>query len=548
MSIELDAIGSQETEAQNVLGVAIVSLYGYPQKHDSEPFAAQTLKSVIDNRFTNNSVNTGLYLIGCNTSEDVEQEVSKLAETLVADNNIRIIGVSIPQGTYQTAEKFLSKLDELNFKGLKVLGHALPTYLPDDFIRNFPDVLIVRGWGEESFCKIIEKELKHSRDYTDVPNLTYVRGEKVVNNGIFWPESFVQVDRFKVSDFFPRVEASRGCHHNSCTFCTRPLRENSQPSWVRVPPDIVIRNIGELKKQGVNNFTFTDEDFIGNDLEGALEIVQGVQAIGGLNFALDLRADSIVNSHDSPDKAKLRDQLIRSLVQSGLSLAYVGVETLSGGQLKRYGKGVTPDEEITAVNKLIELSVPLELGLITFDPMLSITELSENVINLRKSGLWKYGGQLFNDLHVFEGNPYCTLLKNNKLNINFNPDYLTYSYKYLNADVEQIRNLCVPFKNKADYVYTSARNIFRTSFVPPDFVEEFLLNYRENEICTLERLVIKHQNSRTVFNEAYNKLHIDIYKLGSEIKKNGFATDPKYAEVVTNISRYIREFNIKSGL
>lgn len=531
--------GVHESLGNNRLNVAIVCLYGFPQKHDSEPFAGQTLKALLDQKFPD-TVASQIYLLGHDNEK--QNEVDTLARKLVENDRTQIIGISIPQGTHQLADEFLSALDKLKYKGLKILGHALPTYLPENFINSFPDALIIRGWAEESFCSIVEKELKHSKDLSGIPNLTYLRDGKTINNEIQWPDVFVPPIRYDVQNFFPRIEASRGCHHDRCTFCTRPLREKSQSPWIRIPPEIVIQGIKDLNKHGVNTFTFTDEDFIGNDLSGALQIAEGIKQIGSFNFALDLRADSILNPSDSPVQAYDRDLLIKTLKDAGLSLVYIGAETFSETQLKRYGKGVSSKDEIASINKIIDLGIPMELGLITFDPILSIQELSENVRMIEDTGLWRYSGQLFNELHVFEGNPYCNILKRAKLDTGFDPDFMTYSYSYKDSEIERIRNVCIPFKKEFDSVYTSARNIFRTNFKIPGPINEYLTHYRKNELIMLKELLKNPLHDKKILKDARHGEYLRIQILRIGLQDNFLDTKPEYNELMNNINRYVESF------
>lgn len=528
-----------ESLGNNGLNVAIVCLYGFPQKHDSEPFAGQTLKALLDLKFPD-IVDSQIYLLGHDSEK--QDEVDTLARELVENHKAQIIGISIPQGTHQLADEFLSALDKLKYKGLKILGHALPTYLPENFINSFPDALIIRGWAEESFCSIVEKELKHSKDFSGIPNLTYLRDGKTINNEILWPDVFVPPIRYDIQNFFPRIEASRGCHHDKCTFCTRPLREKSQAPWIRIPPEIVIQGIKDLNEHGVNTFTFTDEDFIGNDLSGALQIAEGIKQIGNFNFALDLRADSILNPSDSRVQASDRDLLIKTLKDAGLSLVYVGAETFSETQLKRYGKGVSSKDEIASLNKIIDLGIPMELGLITFDPILSIQELSENVKMIEDTGLWRYSGQLFNELHVFEGNPYCNILKRAKLDMGFEPDYMTYSYSYKDSEIERIRNVCIPFKKEFDSVYSSARNVFRTNFQIPGSIEEYLTHYRKNELIMLKELLRSPLHDKKILKDARHGEYLRICALRIGLHDNFLDTKPEYNELMNNIDRYVESF------
>lgn len=533
-----------ETINEQGFDVAIVCLYGFPQKADSEPFAGKVLKSTLDSRFPN-KVRANIHLLGNQEVEDTTP--LELATKLSSFDSTQIIGISIPQGTQELAEQFLACLKEVNYSGLIVLGHALPTYLSEKFINLFPDTLIVRGWGDKTLAEIVQARLNKSSDFSNISNLTYMDDGVVVNTPIEWPDTFgVPSDR-DPQKFFPRIEASRGCHHDKCTFCTRPLKNENQKPWIRVPPVTVLKDIANLHDQGGTVFTFTDEDFFGNDLDGALQIAEGIKQIGKFEFALDLRADSILNPADDPETALQRDVLLRTLVDAGMSFVYVGAETFSKTQLKRYGKGNTPNESVASIRKMISLSVPSELGLITFDPVMTLDELSENVDMLETTGLWRYSAQLFNELHIFQGNPYSKIIERNGLITGYDENYMTYSYNYLNRAIALIRDACVPLKKEVDPVYTSARNILRTNFTVPGILDDYILHYRERELGVLKKLVQEPPTKYTeITKEARNLELQQVQKLSDDIRANGLDNLAEYSQLTTNIREYIQQFKIAS--
>lgn len=538
MNKEMLFSGKENSAEDDRLKVAIVCLYGYPHRHDTEPFAGLVLKGQLDERFQD-QISSYIYILGHNQTN--EKEVEELALQLVK-NNSSIIGVSVPQGTLRTADEFLSALEKVGFKGKTVLGHALPTYQPEHFLKLNQNALIVKGWGEKAFGDIVENELTQSQRLNDIPNLVYLKDGAINQNRLEWPNTFIPSGGHNPSEFFPRIEASRGCHHNVCTYCTRPPREKAQAPWVRIPPGIVLKDIENLQNSGVSKFTFTDEDFFGNDLDGAMQIAEGLKNAGCFTFTLDLRADSILNPSDSPERARYRDQLLKVLIDAGLSLVYVGVESLSKGQLLRYGKGVTPAHEVAAIRKLNKLSVPLELGLITFDPLLSISELTENVKMLDQTGLWLYSGLMFSELRVSEDNPYCRLLKKHGLGREFDPDYITYSYEYLHPDIKRIRDICIAFRDEVGPVYYSARNIFRTSFELPNYVKTFIEGFRKNELEVLKQLIQNPSQQNDTYRSARNTEHLRVERLKSYLEINSSKENPEYTELKANIDTYLHNW------
>jgi hypothetical protein len=68
---------------------------------------------------------------------------------------------------------------------------------------------------------------------------------------------------------------------------------------------------------------------------------------------------------------------------------FVGVESGSNSQLRRYGKGQNTRQIVEALRVGSALGVPMEFGFITFDPLLSPSELVENVMFLSRRDIMK---------------------------------------------------------------------------------------------------------------------------------------------------------------
>ena len=154
----------------------------------------------------------------------------------------------------------------------------------------------------------------------------------------------------------------------------------------------VLTEIERLVQMGVTTFTFADEDFIGNDPEGAYELACRLSQFPNLDFALSVRTDNIFVPGDSEQENRLRRQILQALKEAGLSLIFVGIESFAPTQLRRFGKGTSPENHIKAIRLLESLNIELELGLILFDPLVTLDELRTNVEALKKTGLWCYAG------------------------------------------------------------------------------------------------------------------------------------------------------------
>jgi radical SAM superfamily enzyme YgiQ (UPF0313 family) len=439
--------------------VLLIALYGPMQPINAEPLAIETLGGAITHEF-GNEVTVELRTL--RESQDLREGKRLIDEMHLSEYDI--IGLSIPQSTFELSNQILSYIIEHNIKSLIVLGHALPTHTPEIFLERFPSVLIVRGWGEASLCEIIKNYMTGPIDPSKISNLAFKSDDKIRFSTIDWPLKSPTTLRISFRDYFARVESSRGCHYNACTFCTRPPRAANKPKWFRFPVESVIEQIESFKSNGITDFTFADEDFIGNDIDGAEKIADKLNDMGGMNYSLSLRVDNVFNPNDSSTMAKRRISLLNLLRDSGLSLIFLGVESLSKTQLERYGKGIDPWVAVRAVDQLINLSIPVELGFMLFDPCLTCDELRENINMLKSTSYWMYIDQLFQPLRVQRDTAYERKLKDLGLLGEFQPDTMSYNYSYRDPIISEIACICLKWKVEINHIYISARNLKRTSF------------------------------------------------------------------------------------
>lgn len=468
------------------LRIALVACTSSLQPPNAEPLAIETLAAALTRQF-GDAVIVEMIPIGHQADPGAVELASRLAERGEFD----IVGLSIPQGTLHVARQLLGHLadkqaqDEV--RPLLVLGHALPTNLPELFLREFPDALVVRGWGEAALLGIVQQCLSRGLDWSEVPSLAYVRQGTIVRTAVEWivPPTPLRLDPL---GYLQRVESSRGCQYGECTFCTREPMCTSGPRWVRLPLHQVELQIRELKQRGVQHFTFTDEDFIGDDFAGAEQLAHAVGLIGGLAFSLSVRADDIWSPRDSANEAVRRRRLLELLRAGGLSLVFLGIESLSDSQLARYGKGIGVRGNTNAASLLRELGVPTEVGFILFDPLVSLEELHENTLQLERTGLWRSVGQLFNCLRLQSNTSIAEAATRAGVVKDLDPNTMQYPYSFADPIVDRIAALCIRWKEEIDDVYLLARSIHRTC-VGESPHSEFVMGMRELQFDLLKSVL-----------------------------------------------------------
>jgi hypothetical protein len=405
-------------------------------------------------------------------SRDSDAKVRDLVADM-ADWGVEVIGLSMMQGTHTLGMALLDRFDE-RFPGPHrpqvVLGNTLPTHRPEAYLARDPSLVVVRGFGELPLVALLKARgdwiasgrPEGGADLDAIPGLALWRNGGVVINPILWPRDYAVPTWVDPVKYFARVETSRGCHFDHCTFCTRPPRQASEPKWIRFPIDPIVETIRRLKDRGITRFTFCDEDFIGADPSFCFELADRLEAIGGApSFSFSTRADNIVKLKDPPEKNAERVALLRRLREVGLSLLFVGCESFSDKQLKRFAKANTAEGNIEAMKILERIGIPAETGFIMFDPFATIEDLLQNIDNLERHGLWRAASQTLSRMDIQEGSRLQKWVTREGLIGDYDMDQMTFDYRFKDPLVGWIADLCQKWKGETDYVYRLARNAQR---------------------------------------------------------------------------------------
>jgi hypothetical protein len=115
----------------------------------------------------------------------------------------------------------------------------------------------------------------------------------------------------------------------------------------------------------------------------ATEILSACRRLG-ISYELYTRLEQLFDRRRSRSWNMIRAQLL-ALEAPWMRRLFVGVESGSPSQLRRYGKGQTVIQIIDSLRVGSALGLPLEFGFITFDPLLTARELAENVAFLARS-------------------------------------------------------------------------------------------------------------------------------------------------------------------
>lgn len=393
----------------------------------------------------------------CSGDEDCSDIVAAIRRS-----KANVVGIGVQYGTFSVLQREYPRIRDAFGSGpyLVVFGGPLASYLGDDLLSEIePGAVVVEGEGDEALPLII---LDWLDGVEPAPTANTRRlgssgetlvGKRILGNLAVLPPPYREhVRRIADTGGQVYVEASRGCSWAACTFCLRGVTDvKGRPSeYRRFPIRRLELDLEALRRAGVASFTFADEDFLGGRLDSIDELVASLtlhrtRCNGAVQFDISVTIDSVIGTRDGVQESRQREGLLRSLQSAGLRKAFLGIESGSTSQLRRYMKGHTPDECAAATTRLRELGVSVEIGFIMFDPLCTIEEISENLAFLDSNGLIPYVSSLTNEMRLQRGARYVPLLEAAEVEAgrtlyerSIDRDTLSHSYSFASDEVAQL--------------------------------------------------------------------------------------------------------------
>lgn len=396
------------------------------------------------------------------TGATVHQSFAPLSRLPVpADyENADILGLSMPLGSLAASRAFVQGWRSLpaQLRPLLVLGGLLPTFATDAVLDEFPEAILVVGEGEDAIGGLVAAVangpgagVRGRLEQGSVPNLVFRAGDQVVRTprrlvelADALPPTRAWTGQVATQGGIVRAEASRGCSWGRCTFCAIQHKYCDQARWRDFPVARVLEQLEHLSAAGVRHPYFTDEDFVGDDPVRTILLARGIteakargQIARELTLYVDMRVDSILaaGSARGPSGA---DVLV-ALRAAGLREVFVGIESGSREQVRRYKKPATAARNLRALSLLRELGIEVDVGFIFFDPEMSLDEAAANLDFLREAGLWSHDARLTKEVRVQAGTPLVDQYRDRGFLVGpLDVDDLTFPYRWVDPRVEAV--------------------------------------------------------------------------------------------------------------
>lgn len=310
-----------------------------------------------------------------------------IAETLRHDFDV--LGITASHEQKKSLISIVQSVRKQRPDAMVIAGGYLPTLSAEPLLRECPELdFVVVGEGEPVVTDVFGR-IERGEDWRTALGVAYLKdGTAVVNP---CPPLIEDLDTlpFPARDSlkecpFPvtvRIAGTRGCYHR-CSFCC--IRGFYSASGGRIPRHRSPKNIVDemesiVSSLGLRDFRFIDDSFIGpteKTRQWSLRIAEEIKSRKmDISFVMECRVDEVD-----------RDILL-ALKDAGLTQVFLGIESGVQGQLDRYNKHVSVEQNRKAIEIVRECGLKLWSGFIMFDPYLTMSELAENMEFVSSTGI-----------------------------------------------------------------------------------------------------------------------------------------------------------------
>ncbi len=300
-----------------------------------------------------------------------------------------IVGISATFGQYDLLESLAESLQEIAERALIVFGGSLSALNSSRLLERFPSALVANGPGEATLQDLVE--VWHGgRAMPDVRGLQWCSGgllmtsRGVANRDVssFLPELDLldeTLDRHGVM----QLESSRGCTH-ACSFCPREHKGiwAGQEALSLAGVLDAVGQVFESRPAVARKIFLVDEEFVGHDVDGeglkrALQISSSLKT-SGFRWETSSRVDQIYRPEKGSEWHAERIRFWSRLREDGLDRCLFGLESGVDSILKRFNKRITARQNAIALRLLSASGIPIRCTYITFDHLMTQSELLES--------------------------------------------------------------------------------------------------------------------------------------------------------------------------
>lgn len=408
----------------------------YTQDEINEPINIDIILQYVPQELFNESDITLIY-----------RDLSDIENVMMEDFDIVLISTKI-----SSFPQMRSLLDLCKEK-LVIVGGILAICAFDELARLYPNVIFNTGEGETNIKsllqlaytastingfkqEIIDNKISNICFYDETSERIYCSKRTVCDLKLQEYPKHYKLDEIIAKKGLVRMETSRGCPWNKCSFCIMPWKFCGE-TWRSFSSKKIENEISYLIKNGATQILFTDEDFVGN-----YEHISSLCSIIKKCTLSYKRAVLFGGSTSVLTLLKLGDKLdycLREMQEAGITFIFIGIESGCDSQLKRYCKGVTVSMNEKLIKKLQQYNFEIDFGFILFDADTTMKELEENLNFINRTGLKSTLSRFIKRLRV---TPHTVFYENyqsrNLIISDLNINELCYEYSFCNPEIDLI--------------------------------------------------------------------------------------------------------------
>lgn len=436
---------------------------GYEFEELDEPLGIEVLYSYIKDKFED--VTCSCFWANCE-GEDYT--------TLFDLEKPDILAISTHVNTWIKLENLYEQYEEWIKKRqsqvLVLVGGILGTFEFECVLKAYPDVICMIGEGEDAIESIVgilsEKktinivQLKELLESQNSPNMAFynMKGDLIIGNRLVkedlsefkFPVLHTYLEETVKSNGIVRIEASRGCPWNKCSFCVMNWKYAGK-KWRPYSISKVITELITLSAAGAKTIYFTDEEFIGNDIDHLNNLIERIINLKKERYIrreIEFVASTSIQALSGKYGIK-RDKIFNLLLrmkEAGFRSLFLGVESGSNTQLKRFRKGITVEETEEILLLLQANDIETDVGYILFDPLLTVNELEESLAFLKRTGLYKDISRFAKRLRIVPYTSYCGFSQIEKKTYDRNS--VQFEYEFANESIKMIYEKYIEWENQ----------------------------------------------------------------------------------------------------
>ena len=298
-----------------------------------------------------------------------------------------------------------------------VVGGNHASYIAREVLEKCPAIdIVVRFEGEIPFKMICEHIEEGSRNYFDIPNITYIKGKKVAEN--------TQIELIKTLDLLPPLNrryfeddedkqkvthidmiTARGCPFH-CTFCD--CNHYWGKTYRTQDVETVIDELKHLCREYPNLKTvrFRDESITINKAR-CIALCEGIISnnLNTLKFQAHSRLDG------------LNEEVVKHLAEAGFEQLFIGFESGSQAVLKRLKKGIDISKADVTIRLLKQYGVKPRISFLIATRNETFRESMETVKLIKKLKLNRDEFYIGSSIQIYPGT------YEHKKFLEENPDY-----------------------------------------------------------------------------------------------------------------------------